>query len=201
MDIAFQSRLLPDVSGRFSLVYAGYTTKFDEAAPDAFRWPNLDRNGTELEDRGCCFQETKLSVCRLTFGRSMMYWECSYLRCENGLAEPRFLVPTQQAAVLKFDGDEQDWSNLDSSPPKHGARHRFWLIMVQEYGHRNLTYATDRLPALSGMAMAMAEVMSYTSKDRYLAGLWEEYLPPSLVQKRTRPFSYYIVPTWSPLSS
>lgn len=122
--------------------------------------------------------------------------------------------PAQYPAVLNFDEDEEDRSK-DSSPRPRSARQRFWLRMVEEYCHRNLTNATDRLPALSGMA----KVMSNKIKDRYLAGLWEEYLPQSLVwwvvwedpsdrlttvsglvQKWTRPFPY-IAPMWSPLSS
>jgi hypothetical protein len=44
-----------------------------------------------------------------------------------------------------------------------------WLRAVEQYSGRHLTYETDKLPAVSGLAAAVA----LTIKDDYLAGIWK----------------------------
>jgi hypothetical protein len=52
-----------------------------------------------------------------------------------------------------------------------------WYLIVETYsGFRGLTYSTDRLPALSGMASHFAEICG----GRYMAGLWAEGMPIGL---------------------
>lgn len=49
-----------------------------------------------------------------------------------------------------------------------GVNHRNWYAMVEDYTNRDITVASDRLPALVGLAGAMA----LRFKDKYLAGIW-----------------------------
>ncbi|KAL2148289.1 hypothetical protein VTH82DRAFT_2437 [Thermothelomyces myriococcoides] len=58
-----------------------------------------------------------------------------------------------------------------------------WEEMVGEYTHRSLTFPSDRLPAFSGVAAEMIEVLGGSA--RYLAGQWEETLPAALLYERT----------------
>ncbi|KAK7949276.1 uncharacterized protein PG986_010162 [Apiospora aurea] len=48
--------------------------------------------------------------------------------------------------------------------------HDNWMTMVELYGIRELSYETDRLPALSGLATLFKRALPL---DTYLAGLWE----------------------------
>lgn len=72
-----------------------------------------------------------------------------------------------------------------------------WPRIIEDYTSRFLTVDTDRLPALSGLAH---EYRNQT-KERYLAGLWEEQLWRHLlwyarVSVESRP-KVYLAPTWS----
>ena len=52
-----------------------------------------------------------------------------------------------------------------------------WCGLVEEYTARHLTFATDKLPALSGLA---SYVQAALHGDQYLAGLWRSHLPHAL---------------------
>jgi len=52
-----------------------------------------------------------------------------------------------------------------------------WKYVVQEFTSRNLTFESDTLPALSGLAMAIANVTG----QKYVGRLWEDELPASLM--------------------
>jgi len=51
-----------------------------------------------------------------------------------------------------------------------------WHYQMEDYSERNLTYATDRLPAVSGMAARFHA----SRRCNYYAGLWADDLPRSL---------------------
>ncbi|KAI9733428.1 MAG: hypothetical protein M1834_003512 [Cirrosporium novae-zelandiae] len=69
-------------------------------------------------------------------------------------------------------------------------------IVVQDFNRRDLSFETDSLPALSGIAM---QIIAKTQDD-YLAGLWRHDLSLGLVWVRFR-MSYlpstYLAPSWS----
>ncbi|CAG9941488.1 unnamed protein product [Clonostachys rosea f. rosea IK726] len=52
-----------------------------------------------------------------------------------------------------------------------------WMDVMCQYSETKLTYASDRLPALSGIAARQHEITG----DKYLAGLWQKELVPSLL--------------------
>lgn len=78
--------------------------------------------------------------------------------------------------------------------------HARWRELVAAYSTRALTYKTDALPALSGLARQW--LTRAGKKSRYLAGLWETDLNRSLMWKcvdeeRTARASTYVAPSWS----
>ena len=46
---------------------------------------------------------------------------------------------------------------------------RTWLQIVEDYTKRNLTFESDRLPALQGLAQYVIGL----TRDEYLFGLWK----------------------------
>ncbi|KAF4439024.1 HET-domain-containing [Fusarium acutatum] len=76
-----------------------------------------------------------------------------------------------------------------------------WDDLVTYYSRRHLTFVTDKLPALSGVASRVHEI----TKSRYLAGLWEDNLGVGLLWAREwRGYqdlptlsSVYVAPSWS----
>lgn len=76
-----------------------------------------------------------------------------------------------------------------------------WLKAVELYSARNLTYEFDKLPAISGMAAAVIEIME---DDVYLAGIWGKYLirgllwmPALLDAGAPTPKRALHIPSWS----
>ncbi|KAF5975538.1 hypothetical protein FBULB1_7318 [Fusarium bulbicola] len=53
-----------------------------------------------------------------------------------------------------------------------------WHRTVQEYSRLNITYESDKTIALAGVAQRMQRTRP---NDRYLAGIWENYLPLDLL--------------------
>ncbi|KAI9641245.1 hypothetical protein NHQ30_010045 [Ciborinia camelliae] len=55
-----------------------------------------------------------------------------------------------------------------------------WCEMVEQFSVRNLTYKTDVLPALSGIAREFSMI----TKDTYISGMWKSYILASLLWTR-----------------
>jgi hypothetical protein len=74
-----------------------------------------------------------------------------------------------------------------------------WYRMVENYTARNITKHTDRLPALSGLAQAVAR----ETGGEYLAGLWKSGLLEGLLWCKARSGQAiavppeYVAPSWS----
>jgi hypothetical protein len=73
----------------------------------------------------------------------------------------------------------------------------FWYTIVVQYRKRRLTFEKDKFPALSGIAMEMAERMKY----KYVAGLWLEDIHAGLLWSTVgticRRSPEYVAPSWS----
>lgn len=72
-----------------------------------------------------------------------------------------------------------------------------WPSLVQDYTVCGLTEQSDRLIAVAGIA----KVLASTVQDQYVAGIWAETLPRSLVWKRARErlrgsTTSYDIPPW-----
>ncbi|KAK5164829.1 uncharacterized protein LTR77_009493 [Saxophila tyrrhenica] len=76
-----------------------------------------------------------------------------------------------------------------------------WRSLCEEYSRRSLSYSTDRLPAMAGLAATWADVLQ--ERPAYLAGLWQHSLLRDLLWKYDdalpvdRRGSEYLAPTWS----
>ncbi|KAI1372074.1 heterokaryon incompatibility protein-domain-containing protein [Hypoxylon crocopeplum] len=120
-----------------------------------------------LMGRGWVFQERLLSPRTLHFGAEQLFWECRETEaCEafpTGL--PRdFHHGATYKARRAADGLDiaSDLSSLQTALDA-------WNAVLASYTSASLTRQSDRLPALSGVAKDMQNVL----KSKYLAGLWE----------------------------
>lgn len=132
---------------------------------------------THLATRAWAFQEKLLSPRTIYFGDSGLFWECRYHISSEFLPHG---FPGLFDRQLVVDEDKP----LD------------WRGIVEQYSQANLTYGSDRLPALSGVAVRQQQVTG----GQYLAGMWREslitQLPWELVgAKSHRPD--WRAPTWS----
>lgn len=136
----------------------------------------MSHYGNRWITRGWTFQEWMLSP-RVLHIDTMTLWDC-FEGYANELNR-RYIGKT----------------NVVRDPTEFG-KDRSWDLIVEEYSHRQITYEEDRLPALDGLATRYHQRTGYT----YLAGLWLEEMPRSLLwQRDTKEATpaYQTVPSWS----
>lgn len=115
-------------------------------------WATLKRVGP-LYSRGWCFQEVFLAQRTLHFAPGAVIFECkTHRRSEDQLPPYPLLLP----------------GTLGQEPSDAEK----WRMTVKAYTQRQLTFASDKLPALAGAASKTLQAR----RTKYLAGLWEESL-------------------------
>jgi len=138
-----------------------------------------------LNTRAWVLQERLLSSRILHFAEHEMAWECnSCCRCECKIS-PRKSTAKSYLSIFEDPTLSTD-RKLDA-----------WYELIRRYSTLKLTYESDKLPALAGLASKAAKSLHKT----YCAGLWKEDLPYGLLwvirdsrrstRLRTR------VPSWS----
>lgn len=141
-----------------------------------------------LASRAWVWQETLLSTRILHFTQSELIWECKEDVCAEDGIRPRGLYSVRlPQQLMRCEKD-----------PYNG-----WHNLISTYSVRQLTYESDRLPALSGVA---AKISGWTQSG-YLAGLWKKNLPLDLcwsvdyqISSASVPqvsSSQYIAPSWA----
>jgi hypothetical protein len=137
--------------------------------------------------RAWTFQERLLSHRLLDFSTTQIRWRCQTSKKHHGGCHLNFPdhYPgsnfINDAAMSSYDAEK--WDGI-------------WETLVSEYSQRSLSFEQDKLLAFS----AIAQEMSKSRKDRYLAGLWEDDLPQNLLWKphlHPRRQSVYRAPSWS----
>ena len=139
---------------------------------------SVDRS--PLHRRGWVFQERLLSKRTVHFGRQL-YWECASLR-----ASEAFPTGTDYPGhfVDKFAQDlkVQLQSEMEARH-KHDAAielHKLWCSIVRFYSDTQLSFASDRVVAIGGIANSL--IIRYgLSNDDYVAGIWKPCLPEQLL--------------------
>lgn len=145
-----------------------------------------------LLTRAWCLQERMLSVRTLSFTLEEIVWECRTVRrCECAEAD-RGGVQTQAKRVLPFLSAGPLWSSSNDTLDLTDA----WQGIISTYSTMSLTYSSDRLPALTGLAHRFGELKgSISAGHDYLAGLWRQDLPKSILWYiRPRPGEIMPVP-------
>ncbi|KAI9924872.1 hypothetical protein ASPWEDRAFT_172166 [Aspergillus wentii DTO 134E9] len=149
--------------------------------PDGERWTSGGDpvSHEPLQSRAWCLQERYLARRMLLYGADQLFWECRTVsQAEDGDAvahNPHHLDRLCETAAIE--------RSIFGPRPLGDAKvnYRGWYEMVEEYMRRNITVQSDRLPALSGLANAMAQI----SKDTYMAGLWKKGLVEGLLWSGT----------------
>jgi hypothetical protein len=158
-----------------------------------------------LSDRAWGLQERVLSRRMLHYGTLQMFFECSAgFRGEDGLSLPQRYHSVH--TDLKDQPEENAGEEVEKALPSSdlsshklnqgkAALLREWENLLWSYGTRKLTNASDKLPALSGLASIFAKRM----QDEYVAGLWRSHLIEGLLWEGldARRVSEYRAPSWS----
>ncbi|KAF2018255.1 HET-domain-containing protein [Aaosphaeria arxii CBS 175.79] len=122
-----------------------------------------------LTKRAWTLQEHVLSTRVLHYTPTELLFECktSY-RCECLPARKNY--PTTPALIPKA------LSSLKTNK-KHDGIWDVWQRILETYSHRNLTVASDKLPAISGIAKTIQKATG----SSYLGGLWADHLASDLL--------------------
>jgi hypothetical protein len=104
--------------------------------------------------RTWAWQEKILSKRVVQFTSSEVKWQCGEA---SGCEFTTYLEPGKLSVL---------------SSPKGRGVHSQWYSLVCDYTERELTYISDRLPAMSGVASIIQNAIS----SDYLAGLWRNNL-------------------------
>lgn len=140
----------------------------------------LSRIGTTFEncwlERGWTLQEWMLSP-RVLHIDSMTLWDCF-----DGYANELTMRHMEKTHILR-------------NPEEFGAGIS-WDSIMEEFSTREFSQVGDKLPALAGLAARYAQATGHT----YLAGLWQEDLPRSLLWiagSRLMGRASRSIPSWS----
>ncbi|KAH8670377.1 heterokaryon incompatibility protein-domain-containing protein [Tricladium varicosporioides] len=115
-----------------------------------------------LNKRAWPLQERILAPAVLHYGRDQLMWECNSQPLTSETGETQ----SPSDVVIRIFGNTHVNSSL-------GMRN-IWEAIVEEYTRRKITYSSDRLPAVSGIASKLR--LDGILHGRYVAGLWEEDL-------------------------
>ncbi|PVH73312.1 HET-domain-containing protein [Cadophora sp. DSE1049] len=164
--------------------------------------------GAPLNRRGWVCQERLLSPCTLHFGIDQLYWECRTQTCcefyPTGLP---FIVPGVSKTKALFAMIESQLLNNSSDHDKIAVDgYRLWDDIVEKYSRSTLSFDTDKLVAVAGLAAEIYRIVN----DQYCAGLWRKNflsqllwrVKPQDINKEDQPAALpktlqYIAPSWS----
>jgi hypothetical protein len=143
-----------------------------------------------LKYRAWAFQELLLSPRVLHLTSTAMAFECdTCTQLERG-------SNSDVLYGIDFERKRLVYSASDANRNDRVTYYDRWLQLVQTYSQLELTYKTDRLPALSGIAHLVAS----KTRDTYIAGLWKQDIAAGLLwyvwpcQPAT---TTYVAPSWS----
>lgn len=157
-----------------TMVVRGFTTRrkptelllYEKTCPSVN--PATDMATGALAQRAWACQERILSARILHYKNKQIYWECRQAaHLEEGV--PSFSDNTDRVHTGPNLVLELTFHDLDLF-----FRISMWYreTLQNHYSTRQLTYASDRLPAISGLAKLVQGSMKMT----YLGGLWKEEL-------------------------
>lgn len=186
-------------------------------------WKRQVVSRCRLDTRAWTYQEAKLSHRQLRFGKLGIEWRCGlgaanehnvfgegkgyFGRDREFKAGPLFGEASRRNAIWShsslqkyqfLDQFRDDWGDgLEMAADLDGSIHRRWFQTIREYSKRELTFNTDKLTALSGVAGRIENVTGM----KYMAGLWRQNLRDDLLWRVVGPLSAkppeYRAPSWS----
>ncbi len=172
-----------------------------------------------LMTRAWALQERILSRRILHFTSAEMLWECKekmfcecgsvawFVNYATGSKTPKIdyeiamkaIIDENKALNTSHSTTSPDFENMSPRTPRTTKE---WTMLIGGYSNRQLTFESDKLPAISALARRFSLVHTLPLPRTYLAGLWLIDLPWLLCWRASgrrfekRP-DVYCGPTWS----
>jgi hypothetical protein len=139
-----------------------------------------NRHGAKASRKGRCvsalgFFWNASSVRTIHFGREQWFWECMCHVATDVSPRTRIVRACERSPknVLKLTtGEKRDRNKTPLETAK-------WLNIVRVYSECSLSFASDKLVAIAGMA----KLLDTSLGSEYLAGLWKQDLEHHLLWK------------------
>jgi len=166
----------------------------------------VDESSDPINERAWTLQERLLSARTIEFGSRQLRWICQTPKYEAGFTDgwrkPKESWDPKETLdheIFRRKFDELGKVQLDRNGATYKSAMKHWYNLVGKYTHRKLTFPTDRILAISGIAELYGRVFG----DEYLCGLWKSTLGDALLWKTSlasrnlpRPVKYQ-GPSWS----
>jgi hypothetical protein len=137
--------------------------------PDSYH-----KHAEPLNRRAWTLQERLLSTRVLEYGTTELSWTCRSGTFAESEDRPHSETAVQANAASP--GKSHHTALLRQEAQSLCSR---WKSIVEDYSTRDLTRASDKLPALAGLAGFIHDMTG----DKYLAGLWQSQLQEQLLWK------------------
>lgn len=171
----FETRVIPGNEEAGTFIFSAEREHFDG------QWGS-HRQKYPLLSRAWALQERLLSPRILYFGRSELHFECiEEFRCECS--------GTQDYSWTTFIKEPKIY--LLSRTLLRQAAGEIWQSILRQHSSLQLTYPSDKLVALGGLAKQLAE-----PGDQYLAGLWKSRILEDLQWEIARHVDLHPRPIW-----
>ncbi|KAH7348015.1 heterokaryon incompatibility protein-domain-containing protein, partial [Pyrenochaeta sp. MPI-SDFR-AT-0127] len=148
-----------------------------------------------VDKRGWILQEQEMSTRLLHFGKGVLHWAC--LTSSGSEADPQGM--SYDHAAFNKPRRERRYT-IQRQDRLGDAKYKlceYWEELVAEYSKRKLSYASDRIPAILGLAKMMAPALG---SGEPIAGIWRggEFSVRSLAwAAQTLGFANPCYPSWS----
>ena len=153
--------------------------------------------------RAWTFQEELISPRLLIYASHTLQWQCRTLTCNLGgsyhspIASTAPRLPSPQRLLLESPESKLGDDQLTPEIPHAILQH--WLRIVSRFSSRTSSLPSDKLPALSALAVSYAPIFG----PNYFTGIWERsavhqlcWFAPDRRRFFTRP-TQYRAPSWS----
>ncbi|KAI4688297.1 uncharacterized protein J4E84_005228 [Alternaria hordeiaustralica] len=145
------------------------------------------RREEPLLSRVWVLQERVLARRTVHFASYQMQWECS----EQVLTEDGYIEDYKACEEISLERIAQGLKSMKDAPVLRDTQRsqnaevtwrfnpawRVWSRLIEEYTSRNMTFQTDKLPALSGVISALQKLTG----DVCLAGIWKSWFLQGLL--------------------
>lgn len=154
-------------------------------------------SGSPLNVRAWAMQEYLLAKRFVHFTEGELLWECvEDLKCECMETENTNCSYSSSRGVIR----KNQFRGLGFRDSKFSLQ-ELWLRLLGRYSVLHLSYESDILPALSGLA----KLWESRGAGKYLAGFWEENILQSIMWSTLgvevlQRAAEYRAPSWSPFS-
>ena len=164
--------------------------------------PGYKNKGSPLEQRAWALQETLLAPRTLHYTQEQLVFECQKYTITESDFNPKGLTDIDVYTTIKQYFLKPECSRNDSlvrADPTYAEFYKplsRWYRVIEEYFLRSLTFESDRLAAISGIAREIQQQSGMT----YKAGIWVEDLHVGLLWSiacRGEKHTVYHAPSWS----